>query len=59
VEDARRCLAPGGSWRSRPRADAEARRRIDATPGLEFLSGWRDLAGVVLGVLALADGREA
>ncbi|HET9334341.1 MAG TPA: peptide chain release factor N(5)-glutamine methyltransferase [Gemmatimonadota bacterium] len=61
VEDAPRCLAPGGllALEVGRGQDAEARRRIDATPGLEFLAGWRDLAGVARGVLALADGREA
>ena len=60
VEDAPRCLAPEGllALEVGRGQDAEARRRIDATPGLEFLAGWRDLAGVVRGVLALADGRE-
>ena len=61
VEDAPRCLAPGGllALEVGRGQDAEARRRIDATSGLEFLAGWRDLAGVTRGVLALADGREA
>jgi release factor glutamine methyltransferase len=61
VEDAPRCLAPGGllALEVGRGQDAEARRRIDATPGLEFLAGWRDLAGVERGVLALADAREA
>jgi release factor glutamine methyltransferase len=61
VEDAPRCLAPGGllALEVGRGQDAEARRRIDATPGLEFLAGWRDLAGAERGVLALADAREA
>jgi release factor glutamine methyltransferase len=60
VEDAPTCLAPGGllALEVGRGQDAEARRRIDATPGLEFLAGWRDLAGVPRGVLALADERE-
>lgn len=60
VGEAPRCLAPGGllALEVGHGQDVEARRRVEATPGLEFLSGYRDLAGVPRGVLALADAEE-